>query len=176
MATVTLKSKIILVKNIRMDKNYVNVLNYTQNQMLTLCNSQAHKVASADDYSFIRNRGTISTGFSYSQCLQSNYIAFQNKDYDNKWFFAFIDDVIYNGENNTEIKYTVDAWSTWFDDWSVKKCFINRQHELVDTIGSNLVEENLNVGEVIERSSTETTEFGTEWCVAIESTYNPDTR
>lgn len=171
----TLKSEIILCKGIRLDKEYVNVLSYTENQMLTLCRSSAHKVASANDYSFIRTSGNIFTNFTYSQCLQANYIAFQNKDYSNKWFFAFIDEVIYNGEANTEIRYTVDSWATWYDKWSVKKCFIERQHELIDTIGSNLVEENLNIGEVIERSSTESTEFGTEWCVAIESTYNPDT-
>lgn len=171
----TLNSEIILCKGIRLDKEYVNVLSYTENQMLTLCRSSAHKVASLNDYSFIRTTGNIFTDFTYSQCLQANYIAFQNKDYSNKWFFAFIDEVIYKGEANTEIRYTVDSWATWFDEWNVKKCFIERQHELIDTIGSNLVEENLNIGEVIERSSTESTEFGTEWCVAIESTYNPDT-
>lgn len=172
----TLNSEIILCKGIRMDKQYVNVLSYTQSQMLELCRSNAHLVASKDDYSFIRNTGGIKTSFTYNQCLQANYIAFQNKDYSNKWFFAFIDEVIFRGENNTEIRYTVDAWSTWYDKWTKKNCFINRQHVLNDTIGSNLVDENLNVGEVIERSSTETTELGTEWCVAIESTYNPDTK
>lgn len=172
----TLNSEIILCKGIRMDKQYVNVLSYKQSQMLELCRSNTHLVASKDDYSFIRNTGGIKTSFTYNQCLQANYIAFQNKDYSNKWFFAFIDEVIYRGENNTEIRYTVDAWSTWYDKWTKKNCFINRQHVLNDTIGSNLVDENLNVGEVIERSSTETTELGTEWCVAIESTYNPDTK
>lgn len=172
----TLNSEIILCKGIRMDKQYVNVLSYKQSKMLELCRSNTHLVASKDDYSFIRNTGGIKTSFTYNQCLQANYIAFQNKDYSNKWFFAFIDEVIFRGENNTEIRYTVDAWSTWYDNWTKKNCFINRQHVLNDTIGSNLVDENLNVGEVIERSSTETTELGTEWCVAIESTYNPDTK
>ena len=171
----TLKSKIILCKGIKLDKSYTNVLSYSETQMLELCNNSNHLVAIGDDYSFIRNNGNIFTGFTYSQCLQANYIAFQNKDYDNKWFFAFIDDVIFKGEKNTEIQYTVDSWATWFDKWTTKKCFINRQHELVDTIGSNLVEENINIGEPIERSSTETTELGEEWCVAIESTYNPAT-
>ena len=111
----TLRSEIILCKGIRMDKQYVNVLSYTESDMLTLCRSNTHKVASQDDYSFIRTTGNIKTSFSYSQALQSNYIAFQNKDYSNKWFFDFIDDVIYKGENNTEIRYTIDAWATWYD-------------------------------------------------------------
>ena len=74
----TLQSKIILCKGINVDKNYVNVLDYKENQMLSLCESQEHLVAIANDYSFIRNRGTISTNFKFDDALKSNYIAFQN--------------------------------------------------------------------------------------------------
>ena len=168
----TLKSEIILCKNIRLDKSYINVLSYTENQMLTLCRSNEHLVASDDDYSFIRNTGNIFTNFTYSQCLNANYIAFQNKDYSNKWFFAFIDEVIYQGEENTEIRYTIDAWATWYDKWSVEKCFIERQHVLNDTIGSNLVDENLNVGDVEEIAEEEFTGLGTEYYFAILSSFN----
>lgn len=171
----TLKSEIILCKGIRLDKEYVNVLSYTENQMLTLCRSSAHKVASANDYSFIRTSGNIFTNFTYSQCLQANYIAFQNKDYSNKWFFAFIDEVIYNGEANTEIRYTVDSWATWFDEWNVKKCYVERQHVLNDTIGSNIVEENLNVGDIIEESETTDSSYSNEYgyYIGIMSGYTP---
>lgn len=170
----TLRSEIILCKGIRMDKQYVNVLSYTESDMLTLCRSNAHKVASQDDYSFIRNTGSIKTSFSYSQALQANYIAFQNKDYSNKWFFAFIDDVIYKGENNTEIRYTVDAWSTWYDKWTKKNCFINRQHVLNDTIGSNLVDENLNIGDVIQENETKDNKYNNStYYVGIMSGYTP---
>lgn len=168
-----LKSKIILVRNIKLDKKYVNVLSYTESEMLELC--QANAVATQDDYSFIRNNGNIFTNFTYSQCLQANYIAFQNKDYSNKWFFAFIDDVIYKGEKNTEIRYSVDSWSTWYDYWTKKNCFIERQHELIDNIGSNIVEENLNVGDVIEESETTDNSYSNEfgYFIGIMSGYTP---
>lgn len=171
----TLNSEIILCKGIRMDKQYVNVLSYKQSQMLELCRSNTHLIASKDDYSFIRNTGGIKTSFSYNQCLQANYIAFQNKDYSNKWFFAFIDEVIYRGENNTEIRYTVDAWSTWYDKWTKKNCFINRQHVLNDTIGSNLIDENLNVGDVIQEQETKDSSYSNEYgyWVGIMSGYTP---
>ena len=168
-----LKGKIILVKDIKLDRNYINVLSYTESEMLELC--QANAVATQDDYSFIRNTGNIFTNFTYSECLQANYIAFQNKDYSNKWFFAFIDDVIYKGDENTEIRYTVDSWSTWYDYWTKKNCFIERQHELVDTIGSNIVEENLNVGDVIEESETTDASYSNEfgYFIGIMSGYTP---
>ena len=167
-----LKSKIILVKNIKLDKKYVNVLSYTESEMLELC--QANAVATQDDYSFIRNNGNIFTNFTYSQCLQANYIAFQNKDYSNKWFFAFIDDVIYKGEKNTEIRYSVDSWSTWYDYWTKKNCFINRQHVLNDAIGSNTVDENLNIGDIVEEEFLEYSGLNSIY-YCIMSTWNPYT-
>ena len=156
-------SKIILAKNINIDKQYTNVLSYSEQDMLTLCQSQTHLVASANNYSFIRPTGSIMAGFTYAQCLQANYIAFQNPDYSNKWFFAWIDDVIYKGDKNTEITFTVDAWSTWFDYWTKKVCFINRQHVLNDTIGLHTIPENLDVGEVVEEVETEDEAYGNEY-------------
>ena len=166
-----MNSQIILVKNINIDKEYTNVLNYTESQMLALC--RANAVASADNYSFLRPTGTIFVGFTYSQCLQANYIAFQNPDYDNKWFFAWIDDVIYKSNQNCELKFTIDAWSTWFEKWTPKKCFINRQHVNDDTIGLHTVPENLDVGEVVEESQTEDLTYGNEfgYWVAVASNW-----
>jgi hypothetical protein len=156
-----MNSKILLVKNIHIDRQYTNVLSYSETQMLELC--QNNLVAQADNYSFLRPTGSIMAGFTYAQCLQANYIAFQNPDYSNKWFFAWIDDVIYKGDKNTEITFTVDAWSTWFDKWQKKTCFINRQHVNDDTIGLHTIPENLDVGEVVQESITEDIAYGNDY-------------
>ena len=171
----TLTSKIRLCKGIHVDRNYNNVLNYSESNMLALCESQEHLVASANDYSFIRNRGTISTSFTYDDALKSNYIAFQNKDYSNKWFFAWIDEVTYIGEKNTEIKYTVDAWSTWFSYWTATPCFVSREHVNDDTVGLHTIPEDLNVGQLISDWSTTLTDLGAEsyyWFI-VACNYNP---
>lgn len=166
-----MNSKILLVKNIHIDRQYTNVLSYTEAQMLELC--RANLVAQADNYSFLRPTGSIMAGFTYAQCLQANYIAFQNPDYSNKWFFAWIDDVIYKGDKNTEITFTVDAWSTWFDKWQKKTCFINRQHVNDDTIGLHTIPENLDVGEVIQESITEDLAYGNDfgYWIAVASNW-----
>lgn len=166
-----MNSKILLVKNIHIDRQYTNVLSYSEAQMLELC--QANLVAQADNYSFLRPTGSIMAGFTYAQCLQANYIAFQNPDYSNKWFFAWIDDVIYKGDKNTEITFTVDAWSTWFDKWQKKTCFINRQHVNDDTIGLHTIPENLDVGEVIQESITEDVAYGNDfgYWIAVASNW-----
>lgn len=145
-------SNIIICKNIKLDKSYKDVLNYTEAQMVTLC--QANAVASANNYSFIRGeRGYIKTSFSYNDALKCNYMAFQNPDYSNKWFFAFIDDVIYDNDGTARIRYTIDEFSTWFDYWNAEPCFVEREHVGDDTFGLHTIDEGLNFGDYIVSSS-----------------------
>ena len=141
-----MNSKIILCKGIKVDKDYNNVLSYSESQMLSLCNSNTHKIAERSNYSFLRTTNSIYVDFTYSQCLQANYIAFQNPDYSNKWFFAWIDEVIYKSDKNCEITYTIDAWSTWFDKWSTKPCFVVREHVNDDEVGKYTFPENVELG------------------------------
>lgn len=166
-----LNSEIILVKNIKLDKNYINVLSYSESEMLELCRKNA--IAIQDDYSFIRqNNNNIYSNFTYDQCLQANYIAFQNKDYSNKWFFAFIEDIVYKGDNNTEIIYKIDSWSTWFDYWQKKPCYINRQHVNDDTIGKHTIPENLDVGEIELGNWNTYNGLSEDYYFCLMSTYN----
>lgn len=145
-------SNIIICKNIKLDKSYKDVLNYTETQMVTLC--QTNAVASANNYSFIRGeRGYIKTSFSYNDALKCNYMAFQNPDYSNKWFFAFIDDVIYDNDGTARIRYTIDEFSTWFDYWNAEACFVEREHVGDDTFGLHTIDEGLNFGDYIISSS-----------------------
>lgn len=142
-----LGSKIILCRNIKMDREYNNVIDYTEQQMVELC--QANKIVDNLGYSYIRHQNVIQTNFSINQCLQANYIAFQNPDYSNKWFFAFIDDVKFIGDNNTEISYTIDAWSTFFKNLTLRQCMVVREHinAVEDIEGTNTVPENLDLGD-----------------------------
>lgn len=168
-----MNSKIILCSNIHIDRDYANVLSYSTNQMLALCQSKA--IASADNYSFIRTNGNIYVNFPFWQCIMANYIAFQNPDYGNKWFFAWIDDVIYKSNENCEIQFTIDAWSTFFEDWTPKKCFINRQHVNDDTVGLHTLDENLAIGDLYSDRTDILNEIGSEsyFYIVIACNYDP---
>lgn len=168
-----LKSRIILCKNIKMDKSYNNVLSYTEEQMLALC--EKNKIAERTDYSFMRPTTNIYVDFTYEQCIQANYIAFQNKDYSNKWFFAWINDVNYISDKNCELTYTVDAWSTWWDKWNHQDCYILRQHVRDDTIGVHTLPENIDVGEVIQGGVIEDISLSEYFYVGVLTSHNPAT-
>lgn len=143
-------SEIIICKNIKLDKSYTNVLDYSEQEMVNLCRDKA--VASSNSYSFIKQgMNIIDTKFSYEQGLQCNYLAFQNPSYSNKWFFAFIDEVEYISNGCARIHYTIDEHSTWFSYWQTKSCFVIREHVTNDTVGLHTVSENLETGEYVVR-------------------------
>lgn len=168
----TLNSKIRICKGIKLDKNYNNTLSYHESDILSLCESQDHLIASSNTYSFIRTRGVIQTGFTYSQGLQANYMAFQNPDYDNKWFFAFVDNVNYMSNGCAEFEYTIDVWSTWWDYWHVGKCFVLREHAESDTIGEHTIPENLDIGEVYcEQETEDASYYNTTYWIGMLTNY-----
>ena len=146
MATRT--GKVILARDIGLDKQYKNILNYTESQMVTLVTSKA--VATATNCSFLRQgANVIDMAVSYGNALKCNYMAFQNPDYSNKWFFAFIDEVEYISNGTTRIHFTIDECSTWYDYWSAQPCLVVREHVNDDTIGLNIVDEGLEHGEYV---------------------------
>lgn len=142
------QSIIYLCDGIKLDKTYKNVIFYTQTDMVTLCDQ--HKIGYRNNYSFIKHGlNRIRVDFPYSDCLRANYIAFQNYEYSNKWFFAFIDSVEFVSEGTTIINYTVDVFSTWFRNVTVKRCFVEREHVNDDTLGLHTIPEGLETGEYI---------------------------
>lgn len=173
------QSKIILCKNIKMDRDMKHVLSYTESQMLTLVTSSGIKVAEKSDYSFIGrgDRSAINVDVSYSTCLGCNYMAFQNYNYNNKWYFAFIDRVEYINELTTRIYYTVDIFSTWLDYWSNKACYIVREHTNDDTLGANTIDEGLGTGDsYIIRSHQRDITITSSTNFYIASTFSPESR
>ena len=138
-------STAILVKGIKLDKQYNNIINYTESQMVTLC--ETNKVYKATNCSFLRNDRAMELEVPYATAMQANYLAFKNNDYGNKWYFAFIDKVEYVSEKTSRIHYTIDECSTWRDYWQIKQSFVVREHVNDDTVGLHTVPEGLDLGD-----------------------------
>lgn len=165
-------SKIYLAKNIKLDKNYKAVLNYSESQMLELITDTSNLVYYQANYQFIRETNTIQIKAPYRDVCGANYMAFQNPDYSNKYFFAFIDNVKYLNENASEITYTVDIWTTWHDYWSAKTCFVVREHVTDDTVGANLIPEDVDTGDYVVNSHLSDL-YNNDMAVITASTVGP---
>lgn len=165
-------SKLILCKGIHLDKNHLNVLDYSEANMLALCQSNA--IFSQDDAQFIRETGKITCKCTYAQAKQANYLAFQNPAYSNKWTFAFKDHERYISDSAVEIEFTEDFFSTWFSYLTFCECYVIREHAANDAIGANIVDENINIGEMDliqnqEQKVKYTSLSALRYCVAVTS-------
>lgn len=74
---------------------------------------------------------------------------YQNENYGNKWFYAFITKMEYDNDYMTNISIETDVYQTWQFDIIFKKCFVEREHVEDDTIGKHTVPESLEHGEYI---------------------------
>lgn len=85
-------------------------------------------------------RVEIPIGQLYGRC----YMRFRNNQFENKWFYAFVDNVEYINDITTEVQYTNDVMMTWMGgSYTLDECFIERQHGETDNIGDNLVPETI---------------------------------
>lgn len=163
--------RVIIAKNIKLDKDYNDVLTYSESDMLNLVIQ--NKIDESSNCSFVKvGENTIDTPFSYGDALKSNYMALQNPNYSNKWFFCFVNKVEYISNRNTRIHYTIDEFSTWYDYWVKEDCFVIREHVNDDTIGLHTVPENVELGEYIITNKTSETLNNSLQCV-VASTVTP---
>ena len=102
------------------------------------------------NYTYQRvNKGVMRIDGKADLYYNCNYLMFQNTNFGNKWFYAFITSVEYINNETTEITFEIDVIQTWLFDAHIEECFIERQHSLSDGIGDNIIPENLNMGEYV---------------------------
>ena len=100
-----------------------------------------------------------------------NYLAFQNSNYGNKWFYAFITGVEYVNNVTSEVTFEVDSMQTYMFDVTLKDCFVEREHSLTDDIGDNIMPEPLDIGNLVCNAMA-TSGFFNEYDAVIATAYD----
>ena len=66
------------------------------------------------NYTYQRvKRGVARVGIKADNLYDCNYMMFQNTNYGNKWFYAFIKSVEYVNNETSEITFEIDVMQTW---------------------------------------------------------------
>lgn len=128
-----------------------------------------------DGLYYQRKDNYISWPAHIDELLEYNYCLYQNTNYSNKWFYAFITNMEYENDGTTRIYIETDCFQTWQFDIVYKASFIEREHTLNDAIGNNTIPENLNTGTLIVDWEEELTDLGGSgfyWFV-IACNYDP---
>ena len=90
------------------------------------------------DYTYVRMNNAIRVPFNAEKLYTYNYVMYQNANYGTKWFYAFIVEVNYVNENMTELVLELDVMQTWYFDYTLKQCFVEREHVNDDTVGAHI--------------------------------------
>lgn len=137
-------------------------------------------------YSYLRkDKNAIRVKKPIADLYDCNYMIFQNKSYENRYFYAFITNVEYINDNTTEIQYQIDVMQTWWYDYKLNPCFVEREHTATDNIGENLLPEPVQIGDYVIQSQQkakgymhlsgglfddEETELFDSWSIVMECT------
>lgn len=103
-----------------------------------------------DNIQYQRKNSIIRYPAHIDNIIQYNYCMYQNENYTNKYFYAFIVDMRYVNDGMTEIVIQTDCFQTWQFDLNFKECFVEREMVNVsdDVAGNHLVPEGLEIGEL----------------------------
>ena len=140
-------SEVKVLKRAPVDKtNYHTILFSSAAQQYNTFSAYAVKNFSVLTYQRY-DSGVINVQAQMSEIYDCNYLMFRNSSFENKWFYAFIDDVEYVNNVTARIYYTIDVIQTWMFDLTLGDSFVVREHSETDNPGDNLVDEKIPVGE-----------------------------
>ena len=130
-------------------------------------------VKTYSQYNIIRDTQSIRVEATLDEARTWNYMYFQhNGTGGGKIYFAFITRVVYVNEATVELFYEIDVMTTYMWQYTLKECFVERQHSETDGYYDNLLEEGLEVGEYVDYV-TSYPEIG-EMCVMLLSSIDID--
>ena len=140
-------STIKLLTGVPIDKNQSDTLWFASlGAQTAYFNSKVKRTFSALTYQRVQ-RGYARIEVSADTIYDCNYMMFQNTSYGNKWFYAFINNVEYINDDVAEVRFTIDPIQTWFFDYTLHQCFIERETPASDEIGENILPEPVGIGE-----------------------------
>lgn len=127
--------------------------------------------------SVARPRGplTVRVPMIADNLYDCNYIMFQNTNYGNKWFYAFIKQVNYINPENTEIVYEIDYMQTFMLDFQVNESFVEREHTNNDQRYANLQAEPVSAPQLWSNTQFEANPqfFGPPYYIRVWTSTDP---
>lgn len=140
---------VMFIKNCPIESSYQNTLWFENataqyNYFSGLANS------TKNNYTYQRKeRNVIRVAGDVSSLYNINYLMFNNRNYENKWYYAFVISVEYVNNETVDIRYEIDLIQTWLFDFTLRECFVEREHSESDNLGEHILPEPVELGEVV---------------------------
>ena len=162
--------------NTMMDRSYAHTMYFaTAAAQQEYFESRKSTAMTFENFSYQRKDQAIRVPAHVDSLLSAkvNYCMYQNTQYSNKWFYAFVTDIKYVDDGRTDVYIETDVMQTWMFDISILPSFVEREHAADDTIGLHTIDEMLEAGEFTVNSRT-SLNYGKNLAVVIGVTEDPD--
>lgn len=115
-----------LLKDIKLDHSYTNTMDFSnkEEQYNFFFSKKAYEVKEGTYQR--KTIGVVRVPFLYDDIATCNYIMWQNANYSEKWYYAFILEIKYINPNLSEIIYDLDVIQTYMFDVEWKPSQIDR--------------------------------------------------
>ena len=145
------KTNIYLCEGVPLDSRYTDTIIF-QSRDTQLAYFKGMAGFNYPESTYQREEKFISVKENAEKLVNCNYCFYQNENFGNKWFYAFIDRVEYRNPDTSYIYFTIDVWQTYYFDLTFKPCYVEREHVNNDSIGANTIPENVQLGPYINTS------------------------
>lgn len=168
---IDLMTTVIICQNVPLDNTYTDTLTFV-NEAAQEAYFKSKGVITLTNMSPIRMQNAIRIPRNAQVIYSCNYLMFQNANFGSKWFYCFINDIQFQNVNMATVTFELDVMQTWKFDYTVKPSFVLREHTNDDTIGANLVDENLEYGDYVFKDLLPTTWLNENYKIVIATTFN----
>lgn len=150
MAYITPDTELQFFQNMNLDTDYENTIYFSSTQAKDAYFDALPSIKCPSCYYQREKRGYCRVEVPISQMIDRNYMRFKNKQFEGKWFYAFINDVEYINNITTQVNFTLDVMMTWMGTFTLDQCFVERNHTATDAIGDNIVPENIPIVNLVD--------------------------
>lgn len=141
-----------LIKGIGFDSSYTDVVLFNSaSEQYNYFSGKAVKSFPSNSYTRL-GRGLIKLGAKFEDVCDCSYLMFRNENHEDRWWYAFIDDIEYVNENTVEIQFSIDVMQSYMFSYTLGESFVVREHTQTDEVGDNLNPESIFYGDYVYQS------------------------
>lgn len=138
---------IYLCSGVPLNNRYDHTL-YFANAAAQLSYFSGKVVRTLTDYTYARKTWKLKVAATMEAARVWSYLYFQNGS-SGKRYFYFINQIEYINDNAVELSLELDVMQTYMFDWTIRPCYVDREHSVTDSWGENTIDEGLELGDFI---------------------------
>lgn len=152
MSQVAPNGTVRLLANVPLDPNHEDTLWFDSKQSQLNYFLGITPVAVMNSCTRVRD-GVVAFNIGEDAIRNCNYMLFQNQNFSDRWFFAYIIHTEYRNNNLTYVYYKIDAMQSYGNEITLMDCFVERENTATDGMFEHLIDEGFRVSEYVKNDA-----------------------